>query len=55
MYAAMNDHKDIVTLLIKHGAEIHARDNVSAYNIAVARMMMLYVYVCLYCRKGGRR
>ena len=49
MQASGNGHKEVVKLLLDHGADINMQDKVSVTDMIYMRdVYVMYVYVCVY-------
>ena len=49
MQASGNGHKEVVKLLLDHGADINMQDEVSVTDMIYMRdVYVMYVYVCVY-------
>ena len=49
MWASDNGHKEVVKLLLDHGADINMQRNVSVTDMIYMRdVYVMYVYVCVY-------
>ena len=49
MQASGNGHKEVVKLLLDHGADINIQNNVSVTDMIYMRdVYVMYVYVCVY-------
>ena len=49
MIASSNGHKEVVKLLLDHGADINMQDKVSVTDMIYMRdVYVMYVYVCVY-------
>ena len=49
MWASCNGHKEVVKLLLDHGADMNMQDEVSVTDMIYMRdVYVMYVYVCVY-------
>ena len=49
MIASVNGHKEVVKLLLDHGAVINMQSNVSVTDMIYMRdVYVMYVYACVY-------
>ena len=49
MSASQNGHKEVVKLLLDHGADTNMQDKVSVTDMIYMRdVYVMYVYVCVY-------
>ena len=49
MKASYNGHKEVVKLLLDHGADMNMQNNVSVTDMIYMRdVYVMYVYVCVY-------
>ena len=49
MMASENGHKEVVKLLLDHGADINMQDEVSVTDtIYMSDVYVMYVYICAY-------
>ena len=49
MIAFLEGHKEVVKLLLDHGADINMQDKVSVTDMIYMRdVYVMYVYVCVY-------